>query len=331
MTCVLVLGGGPDAERAISLKSAAAVAQALRSRFRVVEQTIDRIGSDELAAMPGDVIFPVLHGFFGEGGPMQDLLELDGRPYVGSTPRAARRCMDKLGTKLAAARLGIATLPACIFDPRDDLSPLDLPVVLKPTHDGSSVGLHLCADGEAWVRGRDAARADIEANPYRSYMVEPMVRGRELTVGLLARDGALGPLPTVEIGPASGVYDYEAKYTRSDTRYTVGPELPPGLSEQLSAEAVRLADHLGVRDLARVDYILDGSGTAWLLEVNTMPGFTASSLLPKAAGAIGMGFEDLCAHLVSLALQRGEGQACREGRSQDAGKPLPHGPSTGPS
>lgn len=304
MTRVLVLGGGPDAEREISLKSAAAVGQALRARFDVVEQTIGRIELHELRAVPGDAVFPALHGFFGEGGPMQDLLEADGRAYVGSGPRAARWCMDKIGTKLAALALGVATSPSCLFDPRDDCAPLDGPVVLKPTHDGSSVGLHMCRDADDWARGRDAARQDIEANPYRSYMVERLVQGRELTVGLLGFDQELRALPIVEIGPASGVYDYDAKYNRSDTRYTVAPELPDGVGERVSDWALRLARHLGVRDLARVDFLLDRDGQAWLLELNTMPGFTATSLLPKAARAVGLDFQALCAHLIEQALQR---------------------------
>lgn len=302
---VLVLGGGPDAEREISLKSAAGVATALRTRHEVIEQTIGRVDLPELRAMPGDVVFPALHGFFGEGGPMQDLLEADGRPYVGSGPVAARWCMDKIGTKLAALSLGVPTAPSCLFDPRDEKSPIDPPLVLKPTHDGSSVGLHMCADEEAWKRGRDAARADVSANPFRSYMVERMVRGRELTVGLLGGPGGLRALPIIEIGPASGVYDYEAKYHRSDTRYTVGPELPAGVGERVSEAALRLGRHLGVRDLARVDFLLDAQGSAWLLEINTMPGFTSTSLLPKAARAVGLSFEDLCAHLVELARTRG--------------------------
>lgn len=302
---VLVLGGGPDAEREISLKSAAGVAAALRTRYDVVEQTIDRIDLDELHAMPGDVVFPALHGFFGEGGPMQDLLEADGRPYVGSGPKAARWCMDKIGTKLAALSLGVPTAPACLFDPRDETAPIDPPLVLKPTHDGSSVGLHICEDQAAWRRGRDAARADVDANPYRSYMIERLVRGRELTVGLLGGPEGLRALPLIEIGPASGVYDYEAKYHRSDTRYTVSPALPADVGERVSEAALRLGRHLGVRDLARVDFLLDSQGSAWLLEVNTMPGFTSTSLLPKAARAVGLSFEDLCAHLVELARARG--------------------------
>ncbi|KAA0212636.1 MAG: D-alanine--D-alanine ligase [Leptolyngbya sp. PLA3] len=302
---VLVLGGGPDAEREISLKSAAAVAAALRTRYEVVEQTIGRIGLGELRAMPGDVVFPALHGFFGEGGPMQDLLEADGRPYVGSGPGAARWCMDKIGTKLAALALGVPTAPACLFDPRDEKAPFDPPLVLKPTHDGSSVGLHMCADDEAWKRGRDAAQADVSANPYRSYMIERLVPGRELTVGLLGGPEGLRALPIIEIGPASGVYDYEAKYNRSDTRYTVGPCLPAGVGERVSEDALRLGSHLGVRDLARVDFLLDARGSAQVLEVNTMPGFTGTSLLPKAARAVGLSFEDLCAHLIELARARG--------------------------
>lgn len=235
---------------------------------------------------------------------MQDLLEADGRPHVGSGPMAARWCMDKIGTKLAALAMGVPTGLSCLFDPRDERSPLEMPVVLKPTHDGSSVGLHMCRDTETWALGRNAARQDIEAHPYRSYMVERLVQGRELTVGLLGFGQELRALPIVEIGPASGVYDYDAKYNRSDTKYTVDPELPAGVGERVSQWALRLAQHVGVRDLARVDFLLDREEQAWLLELNTMPGFTATSLLPKAARAVGLDFQALCDHLIDEALQR---------------------------
>lgn len=307
MTSVLVLGGGPDAERPVSLTSARAVADALRPAFAVHTQTIDRIDAEDLARLPGEVVFPVLHGAWGEGGPLQDVLEATGRAYVGAGPAGARACMDKMGTKLTAASLGIGTAPAGIYDPRDDEPPLALPLVLKPTHDGSSVGLHMCRDRAAWESGRDAVRADVRANPGRAYLVERLVPGRELTVGLLGRGGRLEALPVVEIGPASGVYDYQAKYERNDTVYTVGPILPEGVAERVAASALQLATAQGARDLARVDFILDADGVAWLLEVNTMPGFTPTSLLPKAASARGMDFGALCAHLVSQAIERAGG------------------------
>lgn len=301
MITVLVLGGGPDAEREVSLVSSRSVASALEAsgKCRVEYRVIDRPGASELASMPGDVVFPVLHGHFGEGGPLQDLLESGGRAYVGCGPRAARGAMDKVFTKSVAASLGIRVSPTAILDPRDVDVPLPLPVVVKPVHDGSSVGLHLCRTGEEWARARAAVSADLRSKPERVYLVERLLKARELTAGLL--DGE--PLPLIEIRPAAGVYDYQAKYHRDDTRYMVGPELPAGVSERVRADASRLARALGVRHLARVDFLLDESGEAWLLEVNTMPGFTEHSLLPMAAGAVGLGMPALTWRLVELALR----------------------------
>lgn len=298
---VLVLGGGPDAERDVSVRSAAAVAEALRAsgRFDVRAETIDRIDAAALASLTGDVIFPVLHGPWGEGGGLQDVLDADGRPYVGSGPRAARLCMDKLATKLAAAGLGIATPPAAAVNPGDAGSvPIGPPVVIKPAHEGSSVGLHVCADEPAV---REALRV-CSADRSRVWMVERYCRGRELTAGVIDNgDGALKALPLVEIVPHGGVYDFDAKYARGDTRYIVGPDVADGVREQVQREAVRLCEAAGVRHLARVDFMLDREGRAWLLEVNTMPGFTGSSLLPKAAAAAGLDLPALCARFVDVA------------------------------
>ncbi len=304
LPAVLVLAGGPDDERAVSLESAAAVAAALREAGAVVhEVTIDRPTLDELAGMPGEVVFPVLHGVFGEGGPLQDVLAGLGRPFVGSGPMAARVAMDKLATKLVAAGLGIPTLPACVLSAQDAVLSMELPVVVKPVHEGSSVGLHVCADAAAWGRAHEAASRDIEARPGRVYMVEPMVRGRELTVGVLERGGDVSVLPIVEIAAAGGVYDYAAKYDRDDTRYGVEPELPGGVAAACRDAAVTLVRALGVRHLGRVDFLLDDEGTAWLLEVNTMPGFTGHSLLPMAARAAGMEMPALCARVVRAAVE----------------------------
>jgi D-alanine-D-alanine ligase len=133
-------------------------------------------------------------------------------------------------------------------------------------------------------------------------MVERMIPGRELTVGLLAGEsGQLGALPIVEVISSSGVYDYEAKYTRGDTRYVVDPELPAGLADALHTNALALAAAIGVRHLSRVDFMQDDAGRAWLLEVNTMPGFTPASLLPKAAAATGLDLPGLASRLVRLA------------------------------
>lgn len=300
---VLVLGGGPGAEREISLASAAGVAGALREAGHGVESvTIDAPTAADLRAMPGDVVFPVLHGSFGEGGPLQDLLERDGRPYVGSRACAARLSMDKLATKQAAARLGIDTPASAVMNPGDAVSPLPLPVVVKPVHEGSSVGLMMCHAEQDWVRAHERVRSG--AFDGRVFMVEQLIEGRELTVGLLADEtGALRALPLVEIVPAGGVYDYEAKYTRGDTVYVVGPDLPGGAADGLADAALWLAARLGVRHLCRVDFMLDEAGRGWLLEVNTMPGFTPTSLLPKAAASEGIDMPALVSGLVRTAVR----------------------------
>lgn len=296
---VLVLAGGPDAERDVSLDSARGVADGLRAAgFGVEERAIERLELAELASMPGDVIFPVLHGAYGEGGPLQDLLERDGRPYVGSGPRASRLAMDKVATKAIALQLGIPTPQWSILDTRDDVLSLDPPVVIKPVHDGSSVGLHMCQTTEDWQHALDAARED--QSRHRVYMVERMVTpSREMTVGVV--NGTC--LPLIEIRPAEGTYDYDAKYTRDDTEYVVDPQIAPMQSDRMRAAALSLAGAVGVRHLARVDFMLDSSGVPWLLELNTMPGFTSHSLVPKAAAHVGLDMPSLCAHLVDLAMR----------------------------
>jgi D-alanine-D-alanine ligase len=303
MKTVLVLGGGPDAEREVSLNSSKAIADALRAGgcSKVEYKVIDRITAKELAALPGDVVFPALHGAFGEGGPLQDLMEAGGRPYVGCGPRAARLAMDKMATKLAASRAGIPTAEACVVNPKDDLIPFPAPFVVKPVHDGSSVGLHIVRAPSQWPAALAAVREDVQSKPGRVYMAERFIAGKELTVGLL--DGR--PLPIIHIAPADGPYDYEAKYTRDDTQYQLNPTLPAGAAERIQRDAVTLAEALSVRHLARVDFILDTQGRHWLLEINTLPGFTSHSLVPMAAKSIGLEMPALCLRLVELALRDG--------------------------
>lgn len=302
----LVLGGGPDAEREVSLNSSRAIADALEAAgIPVIYQVIDTPTAAQLKAMGGDVVVPVLHGPFGEGGQLQDLLEQDGRPYVGCGPLAARLAMDKIATKLAAARIGIRTAPAGIFSGRDDHnphSPIELPVVLKPIHEGSSVGVHLCHTRSAWAEAIPQVRADIAHHPARVYMIEKLIPGSELTVGVLDPAGPEPQvLPPIRIEPAVEFYDYQAKYTRDDTRYTVDPPLPPGGKEEIQRSSLALARELGIRHLCRVDFLLDHDGRPWMLEVNTMPGFTSHSLLPMAARAIGLDMPRLCATLIGWA------------------------------
>jgi D-alanine-D-alanine ligase len=302
---VLVLGGGPDAEREVSIRSSTAIAEALRStgRYRVHLEIIERITLEQLRALPGGVIVPYLHGPWGEGGPLQDLLEADGRPFVGSGSRAARVAMDKVATKAVALGLQILTPPWFILNPSDPVSPLGYPVVVKPVHEGSTIGLHVCNSAAELEQACRVIRDEQRRGLCRAYLVEPRIGngwGRELTVGVVD-DRAL---PVIEIVPRSGLYDYEAKYTRNDTQYLVNPTLPSGVGERIASASVRLSKALGCRHIARVDFMLDPTtGTPWLLEINTTPGMTDHSLVPKAAAAAGLSMPDLCASLVEMALR----------------------------
>jgi len=306
MTRVVVLGGGPDAERAVSLQSSEQVADALRAskQFEVHYAVIDRATTSDLRALRAEVFVPVLHGRWGEGGPLQDILDSLGTPYVGCAPRAARLAMDKVASRTFAQTAGLDCKPCAILDPNDPVRPLDLPLVVKPVFEGSSVGLYVCRTEDEWRR---AHRASAESG--KVALIEPYIKGRELTLGMIqAAPGdeaaPLRALPFIEIQPAEGLYDYEAKYTRDDTRYTVGPALPPGLAETIVPRARAFARAMGIRHLCRVDFILDDDGRAWFLEVNTMPGFTTHSLVPMSARTVGLPMPDLCAHLVRCALAR---------------------------
>ena len=292
---VLVLKGGPDAEREVSLRSGAMVAAALRRAGAQVEEiTIDRPGLAEIRAMPGDVVFPVLHGPWGEGGVLQEILEQDGRPYVGCTPRAARLAMDKPASKRAVAEDGVPTPASQVIRAGDALT-LGAPLVLKPCDDGSSVDLRVCATAE------DAARARSELHTRRPVLLaESFIEGRELTIGLLEDR----ELPLIEVRPKCGLYDYEAKYNRNDTEYRLDPELPPGVAESIRKWARMAWTRLGLRDVARMDFMLDARGP-WFLEANTMPGFTDHSLVPKAAAHAGLPMERLVLGLAERAVARG--------------------------
>lgn len=303
---VLVLCGGPDAERDVSLKGGAAVTDALNAsrEFTAEKIVIDRISAHDLRSMRADLVWPLLHGPWGEGGPMQDILAIDGRPFVGCAASPARLAMDKLATKLAAARAELFVPAGGVFNPDDDEPPIPLPLVLKPNFEGSTIGLHICRTREEWALARDATRASG-----RVAVVEPFIKGRELTAGLLDSGDGLTALPLIEITPKDGFYDYDAKYIRNDTRYVVEPDLDPWLVHEIQRASLTLARELGVRHLARADFILPDEpvrGNAIepvLLEINTMPGFTDHSLVPMAAKYIGLEMPDLCAQLARCALR----------------------------
>lgn len=305
-TRVLVLGGGPDAEREVSIDSATGVYQGcIDAGLQTTLLIVDQPTVEEIQSWDTDLIIPVLHGKFGEGGQLQHRLEAAGVRFVGCQPGPARIAMDKIATKLWAAKLSIPTLQAAILgedlvrDPENAVCPIGPPMVIKPVSDGSSCGLYICPDRDSWVRALTEI-SEIQNPPVS--MIEPMIVGRELTVGVIDNGaGSLKALPIVEIAPASGTYDFQAKYERNDTVYTVNPDLTDDLESDLRDWSLSLCNAIGVRHLARVDFMVDEHGNPWLLELNTMPGFTASSLLPKAAAATGLSMPELCKHLVTAA------------------------------
>ena len=295
---VVILMGGPDAEREISIASGTAVSNALKknSAYKTNLVLIDEPCIEEIAAMHADVIFPALHGPYGEGGRLQTVLEETGVPFVGSGSKACAIAMDKVASKKIAKELGIPTPDWSVVDHIEQPC-LQTPFVLKPIDDGSSIDIFVCHEEHV------AREALIDVLQRRKAMLaEEFKKGREITVGIAC--GRV--LPTIEIIPQSGNYDFAAKYERSDTRYILDPPLR---DQQCVEWALQLVDAMHVRDVARVDFIVDDNGP-WFLEINTMPGFTDHSLLPMAAAHFNWDMSTLCSKLVASALSRSATAEC---------------------
>lgn len=293
---IVVMLGGPSAEREVSLRSGAAVARALRARgHRVTE--VDPVTPGWTLPPDTDVVFLALHGTYGEDGTVQRELEALGVPYTGCDPEASRVAFDKVLTKRRCVAAGVPTPRFLVLrEPRPALpegwAP---PLVLKPVRQGSSVGLELLD------RVADFAPALERVLQHdREALLEERIRGTETTVAVL--DGAA--LPVVEVCPRAGSYDYGSKYTAGRTEYFCPARLDAATTARVQAAALGACHAVGVRDYARVDVMVDAAGCPWVLEVNTLPGMTELSLFPRAAAAAGIGFDELCERLVALALRR---------------------------
>lgn len=299
--------GGPSAERPISFKSGEAVCAALQSRGHDVmpveiPQDVVRVEPLLLAARM-DVAFIALHGTFGEDGAIQAILQRLGILYTGSGVLASRCGMNKWAARQRCAAEGVITPPTVVLAnaQRRHGAPADLvaanlsyPVVVKPCSQGSSVGLSLVA------RAADLAAAVDAAAAYdATVLVESRIRGREMTVGLLDEEA----LPVIEIVPSRACFDYEAKYQPGLTTYRVPAPLPADVARRCQEAAWRAHRAIGARHVSRVDLILDAQETPIVLEINTIPGLTAMSLLPKAARAAGIEFPLLCERIAAAALR----------------------------
>jgi D-alanine-D-alanine ligase len=294
---VAVLMGGRSAERAVSLKSGAMVLSALRSAG-VDAHAFDpsERGLDALIEERFERAFIALHGRFGEDGTLQGALEFLGLPYTGSGVLASALAMDKLRTKQLWQANGLPTPPFELLDARTDFRAaaerLGLPIMVKPANEGSSIGMS---------KVREAADLEeafaLAVNYDRVVIAEKFIEGTELTGAILGRD----PLPLIKLETTRDFYDYEAKYVRDDTRYIVPCGLPEEKEEEVRQLCLKAFDSLGCRGWGRADLMMDRKGNAYLLEVNTSPGMTDHSLVPMAARAVGMSYEQLCVKILEAA------------------------------
>lgn len=297
---VAVLMGGMSSEREVSLNSGKQVCDALRKAGYEVTPIVvtEDLGALLAALTPRpDAVFNALHGRFGEDGTIQGVLDYIGLPYTHSGVRASALAMDKEAAKALFVAAGLPVAPHKVIDIAElaETDPLPPPYVVKPVNEGSSVGVSIVKEG-------DNHRAEIVANwQFGPAMVEQYIPGRELTVGVL-EDRAL---TVTEILPTEKFYDYHAKYAAGGSRHVLPAEIPDNVAK--SAKEIAVAAHraLGCRGASRADLRYDEeTGRVILLEVNTQPGMTATSLLPEQAAHEGMDFPALCAWMVERAACR---------------------------
>jgi D-alanine-D-alanine ligase len=305
--------GAPPASAALPAAASADFPAVGSSALALAQHTQALLTARDAADV--DVIFIALHGGAGEDGKLQTLLELAGRPYTGSGPLASALAMDKVMAKRLFEWAGILTpegldllapeasalaaeaIPtaAGAWAAPERLRPLGLPLVVKPVDQGSTIGLTII---QSWS---DLKGAFTEAFRFgERVLCERYIPGRELAIGILGPEA----LPIVEIEPSKELYDYECKYTKGMSRYTCPARLDPALARTAQAAALKAFQVLGCADFGRVDVRLAPDGRPYVLEVNTIPGMTETSLLPMAAAAAGMSYEALVERMCELALAR---------------------------
>ena len=294
---IVVLCGGLSSEREVSLRSGNAVASVLPGA-RLIELESDAL--PEWLDGSRHVVLPVLHGGWGEDGRAQADMEARGIAFAGCSSVANRLCMDKVATKQSMRGADVPAIPEIAFAGAVKPSAAVLvaalgdQIVIKPSDQGSSVGLYML-EGEAAV-----AKALAEMPATGQWMAERRLRGREMSIGLL--DGQ--PMGLVEIVALSGVYDYKTKYTKGASEYRFPAPVTPELAAEIGAAAARLFAACGCRDFARADVFLEPDGHFYFLEINTMPGMTETSLMPKSASCVGLDFPALVRRMAAPALAR---------------------------
>ncbi len=301
---IVVAMGGSSAEREISLRTGEGVMQALRGLgYDVSALDYDERFLDGVRESRPDAVFNALHGPGGEDGHIQALLEYIGVPYTGSAVEASSLSMDKHLTKKLLAAEGLPTAAWDLFDLSGGTLPLlpgslDLPLVVKPRFEGSSAGVTIVRTHEQWTAAMLAA-----SKSFGQILAEEYVDGREFTCAVLGEEA----LPVVEIvANRDGFYSFEAKYESGGSTHVVPAQIDPDLAARLQMIALSTHRLLGLRDYSRTDFIVSGDRRPYVLEINSLPGLTPTSLLPDACAAVGITFEALVDRLVGYALARGD-------------------------
>ena len=305
---IAVLNGGQSAEADVSRSSARGVIQALQANYRHIESIeLDADVATHLMAFKPDVVFPILHGPPGEDGTVQGFLEILGYPYVGSGVHASAFAMDKIVAKDVFRAAGLPIIPQCVVERRYGVAAavetitreLGEYVVVKPARQGSALGVTLVENANQLHEGVEAAFKFDER-----LLVETRIDGREITVGVIDQQDATHAFPVIEIvTPDNSWYDFDHRYTVGWSEHQMPANLPAAQTTQLQEVAVRAHQSLGCRDLSRADFVVTPDAI-FLLEVNTLPGMTPTSLYPDGASGYGMDFPSLVSHLVERALRR---------------------------
>ena len=304
---VVVAMGGGSAEREISIQTGAGVMRALQSLgYEAKSVDYDERFIDAMRELRPDVVFNALHGPGGEDGHVQALLEYLGIAYTGSSVEAAALSMDKHLTKKLLAAEGLPTAAWDLFDLTGGTLPLlpgslDLPLVIKPRYEGSALGVVVVKTHEQWTSAMLAA-----SKTYAQILAEEFIDGREFTCGVLGEEA----LPVVEIVPnRDGFYTYEAKYQPGGSTHIVPARIDEDLAARMQMLALSTHRLLGLRDCSRADFIVSRDMRPYVLEINSLPGLTPTSLLPDACAAAGIGYEALVDRLIGYALSRGEARS----------------------
>ncbi|MEO5718796.1 MAG: D-alanine--D-alanine ligase [Chthoniobacterales bacterium] len=294
---IAVLKGGPGSERKVSLATGAGVAGALRSLGAEVTE-IDVENAAFILPNDTELAFVALHGTFGEDGQVQQILEERGVPYTGEGREESRLAFDKIPSKQKFTQRGVATPPWEIIHTGEQPS-LPLPYVIKAPRQGSTVGVYIVKEEAAVAAAlSDAAKYDNEL------LIEQFIPGRELTIGVL---GDLA-LPVLEIIPKSGFYDFNDKYPflnpqgGGGAQHVCPAQIPGELTSRIQDLALLATQSLGLKVYSRVDIMLSEQNEPFVLEINTIPGMTETSLLPDAAAVAGISYPQLCLHIIELSL-----------------------------